>query len=297
MRIESIGEFGLIRLIQGWLNQHILDDTAVLPAPSGRNQLLTIDTLVEGVDFLRGRATPEQLGWKALAVSLSDIAAMGGKPEAAVISLTLPRRTPVRFVRKFYDGLQKLARRFQVALVGGDLSRGSKLSCSVAVLGEAGRKRTIFRTGAKVGDFICVTGRLGGSILGRHLTFMPRIKEGQFLARGGVHSMIDVSDGLVQDLNHLLSQGKLAYALDETQIPVTPAARKLARGNFKKTLAHALTDGEDFELLFTISPRQFRKLQPLWKRRFRTPVSVIGRVIRRPKGWKAPQGRCGFRHF
>lgn len=295
--VHSIGEFGLIQLIGRWTHQQVLDDAAVLSTRHGRNQLLTIDTLVEDVDFRMRAATPEQIGWKALAINLSDIAAMGGKPKAAVISLTLRPQTPVSFVRKFYDGLAKLARRFQVALVGGDLSRGSKLSCSIAVLGEAERGQTIFRAGAKAGDLICVTGQLGGSILGQHLKFLPRIEEGQFLARNGVHSMIDVSDGLVQDLNHLISQGHLGYELDENQVPIAPAARKLARGNFEKALAHALTDGEDFELLFTISHRNFKRLKPIWKRRFRTQVTAIGRVSQRSKGWKPPHHASGYQHF
>ena len=189
--IKSLGEFDLIRKIAGWVPcakeiiRGIGDDAAVFRVSGNRHTLLTIDTIVEDVDFRRAKARPEQVGWKALAINLSDIAAMGGSPKLAVVSLTLPSRIPVRFVEGFYKGVRKLARRFQISIVGGDLSRGPKVVSTIAVLGEAQRRYTVFRDGARSGDLVCVTGRLGGSILGKHLNIIPRLKEGQWIARYG----------------------------------------------------------------------------------------------------------------
>ena len=237
MQVKDIGEFRLIdKLAQAIAAENgslirrldergfrvrlsIGDDAAAWDAPPGV-RVLTTDTMVEGVHFNLGQIGWRDLGWKSLAVNLSDVAAMGGVPKVAVVSLTLDRKASVDFVRKLYAGMQRLAKRFDVALVGGDLSRGRELSLSVALLGDSSPKATVYRTGAKVGDLICVTGAFGGSILGRHLRFMPRIKEGQLLARSGVSSMIDVSDGLLQDLNHLVENSRAAYEIDVGAVPI-----------------------------------------------------------------------------
>ena len=301
--IESLGEFGLIREIQKWIpkskaiRQGIGDDAAVFDAPGGKYQLLTIDTIVEDVDFIKSKATPQEIGWKALAINLSDIAAMGGIPKVAVASLTLPKRTSVQFVKGFYEGVRKLANRFQVTIVGGDLSSGPKISSSIAVLGEAQKKWTVFRKGAKVGDLVCVTGRLGGSILGKHLRFTPRVKEGQFLAKQGVSAMIDLSDGLGQDLDHLIQDSAIAFLIDEKKIPISSNARKLSRGNTKRELIHAFCDGEDFELLFTIAPRKFRRLKQSWKKHFTVALTVIGRVVKWRRAGLTKSKSLGFQHF
>lgn len=303
MKIGSIGEFGLIEKIKGWCPVRgevvcgIGDDAAVLRTNDPRlYQLIAIDTIVEGVDFKMNQATPGEIGRKALAVNLSDIAAMGGRPVAAVVSLTLPRRTNISFVQRFYAGMGKLARRFGVSMVGGDLSRGRQMSASIAVLGEVERRHCVFRTRAKAGDRIGVTGVLGGSILGKHLTFEPRIEEGQFLARHGASAMIDISDGLAQDLGHLFEKNRLGFVLDEQKIPVSCAAVRLARGNRKRALGHACSDGEDFELLFTMSAARLRKLQAGWPKRFSVPLTVIGKVVKGPRKG-AGHFRPGFRHF
>ncbi|OGW84618.1 MAG: thiamine-phosphate kinase [Omnitrophica bacterium RIFCSPHIGHO2_02_FULL_46_11] len=301
--IESLGEFGLIDKIKEWVPRSpkmicgIGDDTAVFRASSGTYQLLTIDTIVEDIDFKLSKARPEEIGWKALGINLSDIAAMGGTPKLAVISLTLPRKTSLQFVKGFYAGAGKLAKKFNVSIVGGDLSKGAKMSASVALLGESNPRRTIFRKGAKVGDFICVTGTLGGSILGKHLSFTPRIKEGEFLARHGVSSMIDISDGFLQDLNHLVYTPGVTFMISEREIPISKAAMKLARGNRRKALNHALSDGEDFELLCTVSPKNFHKVQKNWRRRFVIPFTAIGRVVRSSEAHRPQDRRLGFQHF
>ena len=301
--IESLGEFGLISRIKKHLRSQkgvvfgIGDDAAVLIGTGKKYQLFTIDTIVEDVDFVRRKATPEQIGWKALAINLSDIAAMGGVPKSAVVSLTLPRDTSVRFVDGFYKGIRDLAQRFHVAIVGGDFSRGSKIVSSIALLGEVEKSRVVFRNGSRTGDLICVTGKLGGSILGKHLNFIPRLKEGRFLAEHGVSSMIDISDGFIQDLHHLVSENRLGFVIDEKSIPISRAARKLARANYKKSLYHALYDGEDFELLFTVSPSRFRIFSRLWRKRFSTPLAVVGKVARSGRKWPMPGRHLGFQHF
>ncbi|MBI4372568.1 MAG: thiamine-monophosphate kinase [Candidatus Omnitrophica bacterium] len=303
--VEHLGEFGLIREIKKWLptmhkgiKQGIGDDAAVISASGNKYQLLTIDTIVEDVDFIRNRAAPREIGWKALAVNLSDIAAMGGEPKLALVSLTLPTKTSAEFVKGFYKGLGQLASKFGVSIVGGDLSRGSKISSSVAVLGEVKKKELVLRQSAKVGDFICVSGRLGGSILGKHLNFMPRIREGRLITKFGASAMIDLSDGLGQDLNHLLPNSRTAFMIDERKVPVSQAARRLARGNAKKALIHAFSDGEDFELLFTIAPQKFQSLKKVWARRFTTPLTVIGRVVKWRVGNVPGQNKSlGYHHF
>ena len=301
--IESLGEFGLIREIEKWVPRAkdivrgIGDDTAVFRISGGKYQLFTIDTIVEDVDFRLRQVRAEEIGWKTLGINLSDIAAMGGIPKVAVISLTLPPKTSLQFVKSFYTGAQKLARKFKVSIVGGDLSKGAKLSATVAVLGEADPKRTVFRTGAKIGDFICVTGTLGGSILGKHLNFTPRLKEGEFLARHGVSSMIDISDGFLQDLNHLVRKPKMTFMISEREVPVSQAALRLARGNKRKALNHALSDGEDFELLCTLSPEKFRKIRKNWRRQFSIPLTAVGRVVYDSGAKEFQRKNLGFQHF
>ncbi|MBI3999110.1 MAG: thiamine-monophosphate kinase [Candidatus Omnitrophica bacterium] len=303
--IEFLGELGLIREIKKWIppigkqiKQGIGDDTAVLQIAGSQYQLLTVDTLVEDVDFKRCQATSRQIGWKALAINLSDIAAMGGTPKLAVVSLTLPPKTPLKFVKGFYEGLGLLAKKFHVSIVGGDLSRGPKISSSITVLGEVKRKELVLRRGAQVGDLICVTGRLGGSILGRHLSFTPRVQEGQLIAKCGASAMIDISDGLGQDLNHLLLGSRIAFMIDERKVPISQAARKLTHGNEKKALIRAFCDGEDFELLFTIPPRKFQILRKVWTKRFSTPLTPIGRVVRWRAGSVPGQDQgLGYQHF
>lgn len=312
--IEQLGEFGLINHIKKWVPLTLTlsprgrgkgegvvvgigDDTAVFRATKGMNQLLTIDSLVEEVDFIRTKVRPQQIGWKALGINLSDIAAMGGIPKVAVVSLTLPPRTQIGFVKGFYAGVGKLAGKFNVSIVGGDLSKGTVFSSTIAIVGEAHPKFTVYRNEAKVGDFICVTGRLGGSILGKHLNFMPRIKEGQFLAKHGVSAMIDISDGLQQDLKHIADESKVSGMLHERKIPVSKDAVKLAKGNRKKALEHAFRDGEDFELLFTISENRLYPLEKEWRKCFKTELTQIGKIVARDNASLEMRKRLGFQHF
>jgi thiamine-monophosphate kinase len=250
-RVRDIGEFGLIRQ----LSKNIPlagDDCAVLPG----GLLLTCDPVVEGIHFLPA-APPRQIGWKAMARNLSDIAAMGGTPEWAVVSIGLRPTTPVRWVTELYAGMHAVAGKFGCRIVGGDTTHVQrKQFIVVTLLGKA--ERPVLRTGSKIGDSVFVTGTLG---TGRHLTFTPRIKEARWLVRHfDIHAMIDLSDGLASDAQHL----GVGMDLVAAEIP--------------GKLPAALTRGEDFELLFTLDPRDVTALRKKWK--FPIKLTEIGRVVR-----------------
>ena len=250
--IRDLGEFGLIAQLRRQLDsRHIGDDCAVLPGPKpGYRLLYTCDPVVEGVHFLP--ATPaRQVGWKAMARNLSDIAAMGGQPLWAVVSLGLRARTPVRYVRDLYAGMTAVARQFGCEIVGGDTThvRGEQFVV-VALIGEVERHRLTLRSGARPGDRVFVTGKLGGSRAGKHLRFTPRLAEARWLTgHCRIHAMLDISDGLASDLQRLV---------DASQVGVDIVARQIPRNG---SLHAALTDGEDFELLFTTSARDAVKLR------------------------------------
>ncbi len=202
------------------------DDCAVLDVGApGRRLLFKTDAIVEGIHFLP-TADPRKIGHKALGRCLSDIAAMGGRPLAALITLALPSNFEVPFVSAIYDGMNALARRYGVAIVGGETTTNpERMLISVSMLGEC--SNGILRSGAKSGDAIFVTGELGGSILGKHLEFEPRVAEGQWLAEHfPIHAMIDISDGLVNDLRHILKASGVGAELLAKSIPVSPAARQ-----------------------------------------------------------------------
>lgn len=256
------------------------DDAAVLKAVRGGDLVVSTDMLVEGVDFILKKLSSEKIGRKALAVNLSDLAAMGAEPLAFVISIGKPRHASAQWVLRFYDGLLTLAREFRVDCIGGDLSGARELSVSITVFGKT--RRPVTRGGAEPGDWIAVTGRLGGSILRHHCDFTPRVREGIFLAKkSAATAMIDISDGLCQDLTHILRASGVGAALDLERIPISADAKKLSCGNKAKALGRALSDGEDFELLFTVPPRCKLALEPEWRRRFpKVPLTWIGRIER-----------------
>jgi len=253
--IRDIGEFRLIRQLQRRIPL-AGDDCAVLPG----GELLTCDPVIEGIHFLPD-TPPRRIGWKAMARNLSDIAAMGGLPRYALVSLGLRPDTPVCWVRELYQGLHAAARRFGCEIVGGDTAHVHREPfVVVTVLGHA--DRPVLRSGARPGDVVFVTGKLGGSLRsGKHLRFIPRIAEARWLVEHvRVHAMIDISDGLASDVQRLAEASRVGFALASAQIP--------------GELPGALTDGEDFELLFTVPPRDAAVVG----RKF----YEIGRVIRRP---------------
>ncbi|MBN1688347.1 MAG: thiamine-monophosphate kinase [Candidatus Omnitrophica bacterium] len=296
-----ISEFQLIEMLKRGVPKSLQgdiglgDDAAVLSFRRGRKVLFSADTVVEGVDFKMGQIQPEMAGRKALAVNLSDIAAMGGTPFAFVSALGLPRKVSERWIKEFHVGMVRLARQFQVSFVGGDVTASKQFFASIAILGYA--RKAILRRGAKPGDLIGVTGDLGGSILEHHYRFMPRLREGQYLARHFHPSaMIDISDGLWQDCEHMMKASGVCAKLDADKVPVSKAALTLSKNNRKKALGHALGDGEDFELLFTLPQKSAHRLDRHWKKRFpNVRLSWIGRVL----PGKAKQGivQCSVNEF
>lgn len=237
------------------------DDTAVL-APTVRPQLITTDVLTEGVDFRLAEVEPRRIGRKAMAVNLSDIAAMAGVPTAVVVGLVLPQNGGLRLAEELYIGLREVADEFGAAIVGGDTNTWpGGLVLSITALGEATARGPVHRSGAKPGDSVFVTGPLGGSLLGHHLDFTPRVREALKLHESvDLHAMIDISDGLAADLNHILEESHCGAVLDADAIPVSNAAVEMSRTSGRTALQHALGDGEDFELIFTVAAADGERL-------------------------------------
>ncbi|MDE2179663.1 MAG: thiamine-phosphate kinase [candidate division NC10 bacterium] len=294
MRISAIGEFALIERIRSILPRphdailDIGDDCAALRPTVGKDLLLTTDLLVDGIDFTPQTITPFRLGRKAMGVNLSDIAAMGGLPRAALVTLAIPPDEEIEFVDELYRGLREEGARFAVEVIGGDLSASSTLMIGVTLVGEVEAGKAVTRSGAKPGERIWVTGRLGAAAAGlvalkagcrlrdnrietpfeasdslqeairqaieRHLCPIPRIREGRTLAEAGAASaMIDLSDGLASDLAHLCRESGVSATIREDRIPIDQAASAIARRFDQEPLTLALQGGEDFELLFTSS--------------------------------------------
>ena len=257
MNISQLGEFGLINTLKAYapiaksVIKGIGDDAAVLPFIKDKYLLLTTDMLAEDTHFTR-RMPPQSIGRKALACNISDIAAMGGLPTFAVISIGLPKNLPLRFIQDMYKGIQSVAKDFNVSIVGGDTIKTDKIVINIALLGQVEKKHLIMRDGARPGDWIFVTGSLGGSLKsGRHLDFLPRVPQARFLVENfKPHAMMDISDGLSGDLNHILKASKVGARLDYNAIPKHKGV----------SLSQALNDGEDFELLFTLSQKKTQSL-------------------------------------
>ena len=254
------------------------DDAALIHAAADTGMLVATDLLAEGVHFDATRTNPVQVGRKALAVNLSDIAAMAGRPTCAFVSLLLPRGRGSEFATDVMAGIHQLAAQFSVVVAGGDTNcwNGPPV-INVAVIGEPTGGRAVCRSGATVGDWILVTGQLGGSLTGRHLTFQPRVAEAIRLHQSvGLHAMIDVSDGLSADLHHILEESGVGASIIETAIPISADAIAMADQDGAEPLQHALGDGEDFELLFTVSEADGRQL--LARPPFELSLAHIGSI-------------------
>jgi thiamine-monophosphate kinase len=332
MKVSELGEFGLIDVLaslveagrrndESWNNLLIGvgDDAAAWRCQSG-TQLGTIDALVEGTHFRLGMLSWEELGWKSLAINVSDIAAMGGSPRYALVSLALPEDTEVDDVVSFYHGMLALAATCGVAVAGGNLSRAPAVIINVAVLGEDGPSgRLLTRSGARGGDMIAVTGHLGGAAAGlslltegRHLDIrtvdllrqafvrpVPRVKEGLILAENGVRAAIDLSDGLVSDLSHICRASSLGAHIDLDRLPL---AAGLSESFADRALEWGLSGGEDYELLFTAPGRVVQSVRA----ELDCAVTVVGQMVADPTGtvrvlnadgseFRLPRG--GWDHF
>lgn len=324
MSLGDLGEFGLIRRIADnvaaapGVALGIGDDCAALIPTPGRQLLTTSDMLVEGVHFDLAWSDPYTLGRKSLAVNLSDVAAMGGVPRWFLLSLALPAELQLPFLDDFTRGILSMAEEFGVTLVGGDTCASKKgLVISVTLMGEQLPERVVTRGGAKTGDLVCVSGFPGDSALGlvklsrgergegtvRHLDPLPRIAAGLALAEAGIPTaMIDVSDGIVADLGHILEQSGISGArIDAALLPSSPLFKDEA-SRYGDPLALALSGGEDYELLFTLHPAK-KELLPLLTERLGLPLTVIGEIdagtgvrVATAEGEHRPKA-SGYDHF
>ncbi len=260
------------------------DDCAVVEMGMISDHLLfKTDAIVEGVHFTAD-TPPEKIGRKAIGRPLSDIAAMGGWPTHALITLGLPEGCDEERLASIYKGAGEMGAAHKTVIVGGEVTRTSELLISVAMIGECDRMYTLTRDGSKKGNAIFVTGELGGSLAGKHLDFDPRLEESRWLAQQfDIHAMIDLSDGLAADLRHLLGK-KFGAELRTPAIPISHAASEQAKVNPAKTATiAALTDGEDYELLFTLPAKQAVSLHDQWKEKFPDlPLHCIGKITNQP---------------
>jgi len=307
MRLKDKGEFGLIELFRKNFSSKskrvilgLGDDCAVIKTSPQKLLLFTTDSLLEKVHFDTGYFTWEQVGKKAMCANISDIAAMGGEPVSCLVSLGLPQKMKTDFVLMLYSGMNKMAKKFGFSISGGDIFLSDKVVITVALLGEVLPSLLKRRSGAKPGDLLCVTGELGESLLGlellkkykklkrfpvdekildKHLSPLPRLKESKVLVKNlKVTSMIDISDGLLGDLYHILEESKVGAVLFENKIPVSKKIKRISHLLKKSPLDYALYSGEEYELLFTIKKGSIESLKKM-----RIKVSVIGEITKKQK--------------
>jgi thiamine-monophosphate kinase len=284
---DERGEFAYINWIRSRLSADPRvsigpgDDMAEVQLPGGDRVLVGTDTLLDGVHFDLSRDALDAVGWKALAVNLSDVAAMAAEPLAAVGTVALPRSMSTHQAQELFEGLRRCAEEFSCAWVGGDVTAWDQpLAITVTALAHAALP--VRRSGAAVGQLVCVTGELGGSISGRHLTFRPRVAEARQLAGElDLGAMIDLSDGLSSDVGHICEESRVGVVIDPQQLPISEAARQLAERDGRSPLEHALNDGEDFELLFTTAAADADRIAAL---DIGVPVTIIGRVVAADQG-------------
>ena len=250
------------------------DDCAIVEISGSKKFLvLKTDCVVEGVHFVRGTNAAD-VGWKAMMRPLSDFAAASALPQFALITLIVPQQTNLAWVREFYRGLRRAANRFEVSIVGGETSSTpGPIAISVTAIGFVEQPRATSRRGGRAGDDLFVTGRLGGALKQKHLKFIARIAESRWLTRNfSVHAMMDLSDGLGADLPRLARASKVGFDIELENLPA-------ARG---ATINDAISEGEDYELLFAISPRDKARLEREWRRKFpRLPLTRIGSLNRK----------------
>ncbi|PYL60369.1 MAG: thiamine-monophosphate kinase [Verrucomicrobia bacterium] len=275
MKLGELGEDRLLgQLLPNLLSGRTIaigpgDDCAVVERPNrGRLLVLKTDCVVEGVHFLQGRKA-FNVGWKAMMRPLSDFAATSAVPQFALITLMAPEQTKVAWVKQLYRGLGRAANRFGVSIVGGETSSTpGPIAISTSVAGFVEKDCWVSRRGGKAGDDLFVTGRLGGALKRKHLQFIPRITESRWLTKNfSIHAMMDLSDGLGADLPRLARASKVGFKVQMENLPLTRGAR----------ISDAISEGEDYELLFAISPRDRSRLQQRWAKKFPDlPLTRIG---------------------
>jgi thiamine-monophosphate kinase len=262
------------------------DDCAIVEIPGSKKCLvLKTDCVVEGVHFVHG-TNASDVGWKAMMRPLSDFAAASALPQFSLITLIVPQQSNVAWVRRLYWGLRRAAKRFEVTIVGGETSNTlGPITISVSVIGFVEKPRAASRRGGRLGDDLFVTGRLGGALKQKHLKFIPRIAESRWLTKNfSIHAMMDLSDGLGADLPRLARASNVGFDIELGNLPVTPGA----------TIDNAISEGEDYELLFAISPRDRNRLEREWRQKFpELPLTRIGSLSRKSPVTDAKQ-RPGF---
>lgn len=314
-KLRTFGEFALIAELKksfvkagGRLKVAIGDDAAVFEEKAGRSLLATTDMLVEGVHF-SASMPPYKVGQKALASNVSDIAAMGGKPLYGLVSAGFRKNVPYKYAKELLNGIKKEALKYNVEIIGGDTVSSKVTTISISLFGEVIGKRYAVRSGAKEGDFIVVTGTLGNgaaALLGKDL-YIPRIKTAfaQEAVRAGlIRSMIDISDGLSSELHHLAKESGLGAFIDIQTVPLSALTKKRALENRKNAYKLALDGGEDYELLFTVAPKNIRRVLNLGKSK-NTKLTVLGIMRDKKSGVKFSDfdgelkylPRKGYDHF
>ncbi len=313
MNLKEIGEFGFIERFKpqfkDLLTSDVIgigDDCAIISANDHEDWIVTTDLLMEDVHFLRDAIDPFQLGYKSLAVNLSDIAAMGGEPVASFLSIAIPKDLEVEYLDEFMRGYHELSQKYNTALLGGDTTRSLKhLAINVVVIGKCEKGRARKRSDAKPGDVICVTGFLGDSagglqilldklnkgskespeksvfdtLLQRHHMPEPQINEGLFLVRQkGVNAMMDISDGIASDLKHILKASCVGAEVLLDKIPLSDGLKKIADKYNWDALKMAVSGGEDYELLLTVASESFNEVQEKFRKKFNKPLIEIGRI-------------------
>lgn len=277
MTLGSIGEDALVeRLLKGSpLGSDTAlgpgDDCAAIRQPGSRDLLLLkTDCVVEGIHYLPEHP-PAQVGWKALCRALSDIGAMGGLPQSALITIFTPKDRPIAYWQGFYRGLNRAAKRFNVGIVGGETSSAKNVAIAITLTGTVPARQMITRSGGKPGDRLFVTGKLGGSLGGHHLRFIPRVLEGSWLGREiRPSAMMDLSDGLGTDLPRLAKASGCGFQIDLEALPKNRGC----------TVHQALSDGEDYELLFAVPAKRCARLRTAWSQEFpKIPLTEIGLLV------------------
>ncbi len=345
--IASIGEFGLIgrlkqlvdsgtgepalreRLIQG-----ISDDTAVYRTTPGTVQLITTEAYAEGIHFDLTYTSMKHLGWKVMGASLSDIAAMGGHPRYATITLSIPKKLSVEMLEELYEGIAAAGREYHCLVIGGDtITSMGNFEISVTIIGEAEESKLVYRKGALPGDYLCVSGHLGASLAGlkvfqrekerfaksnrpeafvpnleryagaleKHLMPRPRFDLSELLTtKVRAHAMIDISDGLASEVHHLCQAGNVGAEIYEHNLPVSALTQRIAQEFSDPPTAYALYGGDEYELLFAIADDAYRELEALT-----SDVTIVGRctaaekgiVFVRENGEAEPLRAGGWNHF
>jgi len=332
MKLREIGEFGFIErfkpMFESLLQTNqtgIGDDCAIIQANDSEEWLVTTDLLVEDVHFVRNAIPADQLGYKSLAVNLSDIAAMGGTPIGSFLSIAIPADVDVEYLDAFLKGYHRLSAKYNTPLMGGDTTRSMKHLCvNVCVIGKCPINLARKRSMARDGDVVCVSGPLGDSagglqillnklpfnekhqyLLNRHHKPEPRIHEGEFLSRqSSVNAMMDISDGLASDLVHILKASGVGARIDLSWLPISTDLKSISEKYGWDPVELATTGGEDYELLFTVTNEQFEPLQKAFQDKFDKSLIQIGQIIAgQPeiewhiKNKRVIKSGSGFNHF